>query len=228
MPQRKPLEKSKYGRLTVVRDLPPMPAYTKSGRKISLRKVECICDCGKTVLVDASNLWRGNTTSCGCRDIEATIFRSSTHGGCSRPEYRIWQGMKSRCNNPKNPGFELYGGRGIKVCDSWDKSFDAFFEDMGQRPSKNHSLERKDNSKGYSKDNCKWATVKEQTRNRRVTFMVDFKGTMTPLAEVAEATGESYKFLYDRVRNGWTIGEALKYPKNAKIKSKRIQTTTNE
>lgn len=227
MIKRKPLDKKRYGFLTVIKDLPPMPAYTKSGRKISLRKVECLCDCGKTVFIDARNLWTGNSKSCGCWNIQANILKSK-HSGSGLPEYPIWLGMKARCNNANLPHYRLYGGRGIRVCRRWDKSFQAFYDDMGPRPSKDHSIERKDNDKGYFKRNCIWATRKKQVRNRRVTVKVNYQGVMTALADVAESTGIGYRFIYHRLRNGWTIEEALKYPAHTKIKSKRKQTTNGK
>lgn len=219
--KRKPLSKKKYGRLLVINDGPSVCSITNKGRKIYRRKVECLCDCGKTVFIDAQHLWRGNTTSCGCWNSNVTIIRSTKHGGCGSPEYAAWRGMKDRCSNPKNIGFHCYGGRGIKVSDSWNDSFDAFYNDMGARPSKNHSLERKDNEKGYSKENCIWATQKEQQRNKRTTYRVLYNGKNVPLLDIAEATKLSYRFLYDRLRAGWTIYEAIKHPKNAKLTSIR-------
>lgn len=81
--------------------------------------------------------------------------------------YRAWSSMKQRCYNPKAKGFELYGGRGITVCARWLKSFESFYEDMGERPSEYHSLDRRRNNEGYCKENCRWATKQEQSLNQR-------------------------------------------------------------
>lgn len=82
------------------------------------------------------------------------------------PEYRSWQMAKNRCLNPKARDFQYYGGRGIKMCDEWVKSFDSFLNDMGLRPSPLHTLDRENNEGGYTPDNCQWATRKQQARNR--------------------------------------------------------------
>ena len=91
----------------------------------------------------------------------------NTSGGRT-PEYRAWESMVQRCTNPKHAKWKTYGGRGIAVCDRW-RSFAAFLEDMGLRPSTEHSLDRKDNDRGYEPGNCRWATRKEQMRNRTVS-----------------------------------------------------------
>lgn len=113
---------------------------------------------------------------------EAHYMRNRVHGhpqtsipipkhGCSgnkkrTPEYVAWNLMKSRCNNPKNPDSKSYAGRGIKVCSRW-ANFQKFLKDMGPKPSSRHSIDRKNNDKGYSPSNCRWATPKQQANNRR-------------------------------------------------------------
>lgn len=104
------------------------------------------------------------------------------------PEYRAWDAMKQRCGNPKAQGFHNYGGRGIAVCDQW-KEFKHFFLDMGPRPSNAHSLERKDNNRGYSKENCEWALCAKQVRNKRNNRIIDFNGKPMILLDVAKQLG---------------------------------------
>jgi hypothetical protein len=99
-------------------------------------------------------------------------------GMSATPEYMAWSGARQRCHNPKNPAYYRYGGRGIEVCDRWRNNFAAFLEDMGRRPSADHSLDRKDNDKGYEPGNCRWATMIEQQHNRRPWGKAGLKGAV--------------------------------------------------
>jgi hypothetical protein len=129
----------------------------------------CMCSCGKTTTVRRSDLRKGATSSCGCYMVESRHTGRPKHG-CSNKvnsEYTTWQGMKHRCTNPKDVCYRYYGGRGITVCDRWFNSFENFIADMGVRPFKGAQLDRIDNEKGYSPENCKWSTAKENANNKR-------------------------------------------------------------
>lgn len=140
----------------------------------------CKCDCGRDTVVYVTNLVRGMTTSCGCYRIEKSSYRI-THGhtrkGTQSLEYESYRGMLSRCLNHNNRKFPDYGGRGIEVCERWVNSFQNFFDDMGIRPSKEHTLDRFPNNDGnYEPANCRWATKPQQNRNRRSNRWYEYNG----------------------------------------------------
>lgn len=144
------------------------------------------------------------------------MSRPPTHGQASvsghTPEYRAWISMKSRCNNTSNAGYPEYGGRGIKICRRW-RRFENFYEDMGKRPSPQHSLDRIDNDGNYSPDNCRWATKLEQALNTRRAKVAFYKGKVRSLTEIAAMTGVSYKALYHRlVDMDWSVKDAVTKP----------------
>lgn len=153
----------KFCRLTVLERV----ENDKHGKSMWL----CVCDCGNQTIVNGSALKKGNTKACGCLNEEMTRTRALKHGhsqnGKVSSEYTAWYCMIQRCDNPKNKDYAHYGGRGITVCERWGNSFENFYRDMGDKPSPRHSIDRIDNSKGYSPDNCIWATKAQQARNRR-------------------------------------------------------------
>lgn len=135
----------------------------------------CKCDCGKVVVVTGSDLKSGNTKSCGCWDKEVARSKFTTHG-CSKTRlYKIWCGMKERCYNPKNKRYNDYGGRGIFVCDEWRNSFESFREWAYENgyddtaPFGQCTIDRANNSDGYTPYNCVWSTLTQQAHNKRNT-----------------------------------------------------------
>ncbi len=205
---------SKFGRLFVVK------RAENIGRDIAW---QVRCDCGKEMVLPGINFKYGNTSSCGCLRREATISRFTKHGcagnreavGRTR-EYRIWLQMKDRCRNKKSRAWPHYGGRGIRVCGRWSKSFSDFLADMGLAPSPQHSIDRFPNNDGnYQPTNCRWATSSEQAFNRRSPCPTVFKGVSKPLTHWAREHGLSCNVVRCRLRMGWTLEKSLKTSKRS-------------
>ncbi len=148
-----------------------------------------------------------------------TSERVRTHGMSYSPEYRVWIGMLARCNNKNNASFEYYGGRGIRVCERWEK-FVLFYEDMGPRPSPKHTLDRQDGDKNYEPSNCRWATPVEQSNNRDHLQTFLYKGEMMSLAQAIRAAGSVVEDSCARVRikHGASIEYAVEAPPTSRDK----------
>jgi hypothetical protein len=132
-----------------------------------------------------------------------------SHGMTKSGTFKVWAGIKHRCLNPNDPNFARYGGRGITVCSPWRESFEAFRADMGDPPA-GGTIERIDNERGYEPGNCRWATVKEQNRNRRDTRWVTLDGETASLAEWCERRALKYKTVHMRINGyGWSPARAL-------------------
>ena len=132
------------------------------------------------------------------------------HGMSRTSTYRTWSHMKGRCSNPNEARYKDYGGRGIKVCERWMK-FENFLEDMGEKPD-NKTLDRIDNDGDYCPENCRWATIDQQSRNTRRSKIMTYNGKTQPMIDWAEELGISYAVLKTRTRRGWTTERALGTP----------------
>jgi len=196
-----------FGRLTVV-----------SLAENESRSFFCKCECGQNRTVLGKSLLSGNTKSCGCSRI-----KHGHSGGVRRsmaPEYSVWQDMNRRCHSSSNRSFSSYGARGISVCDRWRNSFSSFYSDMGPRPTSSHSLDRINNDIGYSPENCRWATGKEQSRNTRRTRLLTVNGLTMSLSEWAERNGGGLisTTISQRLKCGWPPELAVKEPKGTKLR----------
>jgi hypothetical protein len=168
----------------------------------------CRCQCGTEKHVSGSNLRLALSLSCGCYSRELTGEMSRTHGGSGysserHPNYVIWQGMKNRCRDASNP---KYGGRGITICARWlegedgKTGFECFIEDMGVRPSKLHSIDRRDNDGNYEPANCRWRTPKEQARNTSQNRFIKCRGVLMQIGDACDTMGLKSSTFYQRTR----------------------------
>ena len=166
------------------------------------------CDCGTEKRVRRNNVVHGDTRSCGCQKRE----RSTRHGLSLAPEYRSWEAMMGRCHNPMDAHYSDYGGRGIRVCERWH-DVRNFIADMGEKPSQKHSIDRyPDNDGGYEPGNCRWATMKEQSNNRRRPKgrrLLTWHGKTQSLTRWAEEIGIKRECLAHRLNKGWSVEKAL-------------------
>lgn len=216
-----------YGRLCVVKEA--VAYYSPSGQ--THRQVVCACECGSLVTVRTSSLRSGLTVSCGCvhREVATQSGRNSaTHGMEGTPTYKAWCSMKQRCTNPHHEYYSHYGARGIRVCDRWAHSFRAFYDDMGNRPSNKHTLDRFPNNNGnYEPGNVRWATWREQNQNRRINVMLTMNGETLCVAEWSRRTGIRQDTIRWRIKNGYSVDEALTLALREKRKSKLVTLRTD-
>ena len=200
----------KFGRLLAIE-----PTKQRKERKVIWK---CLCDCGKIVFRVGRHLRNGDTKSCGCLNNDRRKERFTTHGMRNTRFYNIYKDIPRRCKNRKRKGFQNYGGRGIKCL--W-QSFEEFKNDMylsyqahvDKFGEKNTTIDRIDNNGHYSKENCRWATWKEQMRNTRVNHLLTFNGKTLCIAEWADRIGIDQDTIWNRVSiYQWPIEKALTTP----------------
>lgn len=220
MPARLNIIGQRFGRLKVIAEA---EGIRRPGQRGVIRRSVCLCDCGTVITVLNGNLKRNpnlkGTQSCGCLMLELLRERNFVHGHAIRenrsPEYRSWMAMIERCQNPEHTYFRHYGGRGITVCERW-QDFQNFYADMGPRPIKT-TLERLDNSKGYEKSNCVWASQRVQSRNRRSNLIITLQGITAPFVTHCERLGlnsrNDYAYVFGRMKHGWSVERAFLEPK---------------
>lgn len=170
----------------------------------------CECICGNKIIRRSEAFTE--TTNCGCKTFGLRFDSSKTHSMSKSRIYKAWSAMVQRCRNPSASAFKDYGGRGIIVCDRWADSFDDFLKDMGPRTTSKHTLERVDNEKGYEPNNCRWATRKEQQRNRRGNRILSINGRSQCISAWAEESGLSVMTLQGRLLRGWDAAMAISTP----------------
>lgn len=197
----------KFGMLTIIREVEPKT--DKKGGKI--RYVECVCECGKICKVRLHALRQARVRSCGCLRAEATK-KYTKHGLANRhPLYGIWKGMKERCVNPNSFAYKDYGGRGIAVCDQWLHNFSNFHEwCISNRWREGLSIDRIDNDKGYSPDNCRFVDIFTQARNKRNNRQITYKGKIWhSVAQFCSDMNIPYRRFYQRIKRGMSVEKAV-------------------
>lgn len=203
MPKLIDLTGQRFGRLVVIE----RADNSADGRARWL----CGCDCGQSKTVLGEHLKKGRTKSCGCAKSESSSKRFKKHGGRNSKLYRIWSNMKDRCNNPDCKVYSDYGGRGIKVCKEWIDDFSAFQKwALANGYKEGLTIDRKDNDKGYSPDNCRWTDRKIQGNNKRNCRYITYKGQRKTVAEWSEITGIPHETLLYRLNHGWETERILK------------------
>lgn len=175
------------------------------------------CQCGNEKVMYRRNVTRGASQSCGCLQRETTARVKTTHGHSKgrviTPEFQTYRSMMARCYRASNNRYCQYGERGIEVCERWRNSFQTFLDDMGPRPSRLHSLDRVDNDADYSPQNCRWATRRQQCRNRSSNIIVSVAGQSMTLIEASERFDIKYGTLKARIlKHGWDHDRAVSTP----------------
>ena len=202
----------RFGNLVAIELAEPLIA--ESGNKY--RRWKCKCDCGKTAIVLQSNLVHGRQKSCGCNHFEGV----KTHGLSQTRLYKIWQGMKTRCQNVNSPAYQDYGAKGINVCDEWS-TFEPFKDwAINNGYTDELTIDRLDYNGNYEPSNCRWATLKEQMNNKSDNIVIECDGESHTLMEWHERTGIAYGTLKNRYKKGWDAERIIHTPVD-KTKSHR-------
>ena len=206
--RRKDLSGIRFGRLV---------ALEYAGNDVANKVLwRCGCDCGGVKVTRAENLSKGSTNSCGCLANEqkkaAAQMRDHEFTRTKWPvEYRAWNAMIRRCYDKKHPSFSRYAGRGITVCDDWIDSFPTFCADM-QRCPEGSTLDRIDNASGYARNNCRWATRKEQANNRRSNTLITCNNETLNISQWSARLGVSQSTIASRLAYGWSDADTITTP----------------
>lgn len=192
----------------------------RSGRLVAMERTEdkhsdgsslwlCFCDCGSKIKLTSCQFKSKERVSCGCYRSEMAAQRQTTHGMSGSITYSSWISMRERVTNENSLHFDRYGGRGITICDRWLNSFEAFYSDMGSRPSLEYSIDRINNDGNYEPGNCKWSTDIEQARNRSNTIKLTYNGIEQSIDTWVDQLNLSKPAVLYRLNSGWSHVEAL-------------------
>ena len=192
-PRTKNLINRRFGRLLVV-------SFSHYGNN-NMLYWNCVCDCGKEKIIRGTSVSCGITISCGCYKLELNrAGRYIKHGLCNKSSriVQIWTGIIQRCTNQNNPHYKDYGGRGITICEKWRHDVNEFYNHVGDRPSKNHSIDRIDVNGNYEPGNVRWATMGEQNNNTRVNVKFTISGISETATYWSKISGTNRKTILSR------------------------------
>lgn len=209
----------KFNKLLVLERMP----NTSNGQTVW----KCQCDCGTITIVRGSNLKSGVVKSCGCLHIGHPTASNES----KTPLYRCWCSIMARCNNPNHKAYKDYGGRGIKVCDEWHDYLTFKQWVLDTKKEEGLTIDRIDVDGDYCPQNCRWATMKEQSRNRRSNILIEYNGKKQILTDWCNELGLDYKFIHNRLfKLHWTFEKAISTPVNENKRNmearKKWQNTT--
>jgi len=196
----------KFGRLTAIK----REGSNSDGKALWL----CKCDCGNKVIVVGKSIRNGHTKSCGCLSVDRTRSMGKSnlkHGDSKSRLYNVWRGILKRCNNPNNHAYENYGGRGIKICEQWEHSYEKFMKwSFENGYEEGLSIDRIDNDGNYEPSNCRWVTASEQSRNKRDNVLITYKGKTYCMTDWAKIIGINVDTLWRRINEyGFSAKEAV-------------------
>lgn len=210
----------RFGRYTVIERADSVSYF--DGKRTRTRTAwKCVCDCGNVKTVLANSLVGGHVVSCGCYKSDLKRAQLTTHGGTvgGKPTrlYKVWDGMKARCYNPRKTYYPIYGGRGITVCDEWRYSFEAFRKwAYANGYDETMTIDRIDNNGSYCPENCRWATTSEQNNNKSTNRFLTYNGETKTIMQWANETGFTFHTIFARLAKGMTVEEALLTPRQIK------------
>lgn len=170
---------------------------------------EFVCFCGNKFSARVDHVSSKRIGSCGCNAKNNAFIHGYARVKKQFPEYICWASMKQRCGDPKHKSYKNYGGRGIGVCERWMHSFENFLEDMGNRPTKLHSVDRINVNGNYEPGNCRWATKKQQMRNMTTNRMLEFDNKIQCVSDWAEEVNIAATVISKRLARGWSINKSL-------------------
>ena len=174
----------------------------------------CVCECGKVFIANGKEIRSGHTLSCGCLKVERTISAHTTHGESASRLYKIYAGMKDRCYNKNNKRYDIYGQKGIKICDEWLNSYEAFRDwAMSNGYKEDLTIDRINSNGNYCPDNCRWTTAEVQANNTSRNHLLTYDGETKTMSQWAKEVGLSYYTLRNRINClGWNVDKSLTTP----------------